>query len=81
MEMLFVRGDGVILVRTSFSVLLVLLSLPLYLRYHPLHGRNFLHQVIVLDTVQSCMLFFKAPWGFEAQHAHYSWVIIRVLGC
>jgi small nuclear ribonucleoprotein (snRNP)-like protein len=36
MEMLFVRGDGVILVRVSFSIVLPISTL-LTIRFHPLH--------------------------------------------
>jgi small nuclear ribonucleoprotein (snRNP)-like protein len=39
MEMLFVRGDGVILVRTSLSIVMSASNL-LLSRYHPLRGHD-----------------------------------------
>jgi small nuclear ribonucleoprotein (snRNP)-like protein len=39
MEMLFVRGDGVILVRTFFPIMIAVSNL-LLSRYHPLRGHD-----------------------------------------
>jgi len=63
MEMLFVRGDGVILVRVSFSVVLsvsALLSVP---GIASISGVTFVHRFMALDVVRFCMLSY--PTGCE----------------
>jgi small nuclear ribonucleoprotein (snRNP)-like protein len=68
MEMLFVRGDGVILVRVSFSVVLSVSALPFCPRYRLHLGRNFRHRFMALDVVRFCPLSY--PTGCVKHDMH-----------
>jgi len=64
MEMLFVRGDGVILVRISFSAC-VSVSVPFFiLGIASFTVVTFIHRPMTLDVVRFCMLL--SPTGSEA---------------
>jgi len=53
-------------------------SVLLFLGIASFTGVTFLHWAIVPDAIEFCML--SSPRGFEAQHTHYSRVIISVVG-
>ena len=65
MEMLFVRGDGVILVRISFSARVSVSVLFSVLGIASFTVVTFIHRPMTLDVVRFCMLFFS-PTGSEA---------------
>jgi small nuclear ribonucleoprotein (snRNP)-like protein len=57
MEMLFVRGDGVILVRIFFSVALSVSALLSILGIASFSGVTFVRRFMALDVVRFCTVF------------------------
>jgi hypothetical protein len=75
--MLFVRGDGVILVRMFFSVALSVSALLSILGIASFSGVTFVRRFMALGVIRFCTAF--CPHECEAWHAHHSWIVVRAL--